>query len=169
MQTNFLWFQRKKSVVSVETPGPAPCIKVQYQCNFCYVSWSSVLPASFQFTIHGRELLEYPRIDRRKVLKLTLKEVVCDGPEIGSSLGNESSEIFLTNWVSFGFSWKTLLHVIIVKLIQSGITRDQIYFPHWPSFRIVQNFDKKKLNPLKSYYLVHTCLWVKIGGAGSFT
>jgi hypothetical protein len=26
-----------------------------------------------------------------------------------------------------------------VKLVQSGIARDRIYFPHWPSFCITQN------------------------------
>jgi hypothetical protein len=34
---------------------------------------------------------------RRKVLKLTLKEIVCDGPAIGSRGGNKSSENFLTS------------------------------------------------------------------------
>jgi hypothetical protein len=32
-----------------------------------------------------------------------------------------------------------------VKLVQSGITRDRIHFPHYTS--------------LKSYYMLHNCLW----------
>jgi hypothetical protein len=32
-----------------------------------------------------------------------------------------------------------------VKLVQSGIAKDRIYFPHWPSFRTIQ----KKVKSIK--------------------
>jgi hypothetical protein len=56
--------------------------------------------------------------------------------------------------------------IYTVKPVQSRIARDRIYFPRWPSFRIIQN--RKKEKTLKSYYMVHTCLWVKIGSAASY-
>jgi hypothetical protein len=37
------------------------------------------------------------------------------------------------------------LHGTTVKLVQGGIARDQIYFPNWAIFRIIQNCKKKKL------------------------
>jgi hypothetical protein len=41
-----------------------------------------------------------------------------------------------------------IIIIITVKLVQSGIAMYQIYFPHWPIFRIIQN-QKKILKSIK--------------------
>jgi hypothetical protein len=53
-----------------------------------------------------------------------------------------------------------------VKLAQNGIARDPIYFPHWPSVRIIQNC-KQNLKSIKIILHGTYLFMVKIGGAGS--